>query len=40
MRLVRYGDIAQEKPGLIDSVGILRDLSDQLGQPNQLRPFD
>ena len=30
MRLVRYGDIAQEKPGLIDAVGILRDLSDHI----------
>ena len=30
MRLVRYGDIAQEKPGLIDSVGILRDLSGHI----------
>ena len=30
MRLVRYGDIGQEKPGLIDAVGILRDLSDHI----------
>ncbi len=27
MRLVRYGDVGLEKPGLIDSDGILRDLS-------------
>ena len=30
MRLVRYGDIGQEKPGLIDAAGILRDLSDHI----------
>ncbi|MCB1341797.1 MAG: fumarylacetoacetate hydrolase family protein [Pseudooceanicola sp.] len=27
MKLVRYGDAGQEKPGLIDSAGTLRDLS-------------
>ena len=27
MKLVRYGDLGQEKPGLIDSAGQLRDLS-------------
>ena len=30
MRLVRYGDIGQEKPGLIDVDGILRDLSGHI----------
>ena len=30
MRLVRYGAIGQEKPGLIDAAGILRDLSDHI----------
>lgn len=27
MKLVRYGDIGQEKPGLIDKIGAIRDLS-------------
>ena len=30
MHLVRYGEIGQEKPGLIDATGILRDLSDYI----------
>ena len=30
MKLVRYGDLGQEKPGLIDSAGQLRDLSAHL----------
>ena len=31
MKLVRYGKIGREKPGLIDSSGKLRDLSDIIG---------
>jgi 5-carboxymethyl-2-hydroxymuconate isomerase len=31
MKLVRYGTIGQEKPGLIDAAGKLRDLSKQIG---------
>ena len=27
MRLVRYGDVGREKPGLLDGKGVLRDLS-------------
>ncbi|WP_119461097.1 fumarylacetoacetate hydrolase family protein [Rhodospirillaceae bacterium SYSU D60014] len=30
MKLVRYGPVGQEKPGLIDSAGTLRDLSGRL----------
>src|ERR1700739_513192 len=30
MKLVRYGAIGQEKPGLIDKSGQLRDLSDHV----------
>ncbi len=30
MRLVRYGNSGQEKPGLIDADGRLRDLSDYI----------
>ena len=30
MRLVRYGEIGQEKPGLIDAAGVLRDLSGHI----------
>ena len=30
MKLVRYGDVGQEKPGLIDATGLLRDLSGQV----------
>ena len=31
MKLVRYGDIGSEKPGLIDGTGQLRDLSQEIG---------
>ncbi len=31
MKLVRYGAIGSEKPGLIDAAGQLRDLSSQIG---------
>ena len=34
MRLVRYGAIGQEKPGLIDKSGQLRDLSAQVKDLN------
>ncbi len=34
MRLVRYGAIGQEKPGLIDKSGQLRDLSDHVRDLN------
>src|ERR1700731_3529985 len=34
MKLVRYGAIGQEKPGLIDKSGQLRDLSAQLKDLN------
>ncbi len=34
MKLVRYGAIGQEKPGLIDKSGQLRDLSDHLKDLN------
>src|SRR6266851_2326729 len=34
MRLVRYGAIGQEKPGLIDKSGQLRDLSDHVKDLN------
>ncbi|HWA45779.1 MAG TPA: fumarylacetoacetate hydrolase family protein [Hypericibacter adhaerens] len=40
MKLVRYGDVGREKPGLVDAGGKLRDLSaaiDDLGGP-ALRP--
>jgi len=30
MKLVRFGDIGQERPGLIDTNGNIRDLSDQV----------
>jgi 2-keto-4-pentenoate hydratase/2-oxohepta-3-ene-1,7-dioic acid hydratase in catechol pathway len=30
MRFLRYGDIGQEKPGVLDDDGVLRDLSDQV----------
>ena len=38
MKLVRYGPPGQEKPGLIDSAGQLRDLSSLMGDigPDQL----
>src|SRR3982074_1365782 len=34
MKLVRYGAIGQEKPGLIDKSGQLRDLSDHVRDLN------
>ena len=34
MRLVRYGAIGAEKPGLIDNAGLLRDLSDHVADIN------
>ena len=34
MKLVRYGDAGQEKPGLIDADGQLRDLSAQIEDVN------
>ena len=34
MKLVRYGDKGQEKPGLVDSDGQLRDLSDHVTDIN------
>src|SRR5258708_26141667 len=34
MKLVRYGAIGQEKPGLIDKSGQLRDLSAQIKDLN------
>src|SRR3979411_2816383 len=34
MKLVRYGAIGQEKPGLIDKSGQLRDLSGQIKDLN------
>ena len=34
MKLVRYGAIGQEKPGLIDKSGHLRDLSSRIGDLN------
>ena len=30
MKLVRYGPLGKEKPGLIDAEGVLRDLSAQV----------
>ena len=38
MKLVRYGNPGQEKPGLIDAEGLLRDLSGVIGDigPDQL----
>ena len=30
MKLLRYGPLGQEKPGLLDSAGTLRDLSGLL----------
>ena len=38
MKLVRYGNPGQEKPGLIDAQGVLRDLSKAVKDigPDQL----
>ena len=30
MKLLRYGPVGQEKPGLLDDTGVMRDLSDQI----------
>lgn len=30
MKLVRYGEVGREKPGLLDGTGVLRDLSDYI----------
>ena len=30
MKLVRYGEVGQEKPGILDEAGRIRDLSDML----------
>ncbi|WGD29785.1 fumarylacetoacetate hydrolase family protein [Ancylobacter sp. WKF20] len=30
MKLVRYGEVGREKPGLVDGAGVLRDLSDYI----------
>jgi hypothetical protein len=40
MKLLRYGPIGQEKPGLLDSEGRIRDLSDQIrdGDAQALAP--
>ena len=38
MKLVRYGHPGQEKPGLIDASGQLRDLSAHLGSAFSLEP--
>ncbi len=34
MKLLRFGDIGEEKPGAIDSDGIIRDLSDIINDVN------
>ena len=34
MKLLRYGDIGQEKPGILDSDGNLRDLSNTISDIN------
>jgi 2,4-diketo-3-deoxy-L-fuconate hydrolase len=40
MKLLRYGPIGQEKPGLLDADGAIRDLSGQIGDitPAELSP--
>jgi len=40
MKLCRYGNTGQEKPGLIDAAGTLRDLSSAIGDlgPEQISP--
>ena len=42
MRLLRYGDVGEEKPGLLDGNGQIRDLSGHISDvtPDQLRPDD
>ena len=34
MKLVRYGDVGSEKPGMIDADGVLRDLSGEISNVN------
>src|SRR4051794_34069618 len=34
MKIVRFGDVGKERPGLIDSSGHVRDLSGQIGDIN------
>src|SRR4029077_4616724 len=38
MKLLRYGPVGREKPGLLDSAGVIRDLSGRLPDltPDQL----
>src|SRR5215475_7676252 len=38
MKLLRYGPVGREKPGLLDSAGFIRDLSGKIGDitPEQL----
>jgi 2,4-didehydro-3-deoxy-L-rhamnonate hydrolase len=40
MKLLRYGPVGREKPGIVDSQGKVRDLSDRLADigPEQLSP--
>ena len=40
MKLLRYGPVGREKPGLLDSAGVLRDLSGRIPDltPDQLAP--
>ena len=40
MKLLRYGPVGREKPGLLDATGVIRDLSGRLGDltPEQLAP--
>src|SRR5262249_58038083 len=40
MKLLRYGPVGREKPGLLDSAGVIRDLSGRMPDltPDQLAP--
>jgi 2,4-didehydro-3-deoxy-L-rhamnonate hydrolase len=40
MKLLRYGPVGREKPGLLDSSGVIRDLSGRISDltPDQLAP--
>ena len=40
MKLLRYGPVGREKPGLLDSAGVIRDLSGRIPDltPDQLAP--
>jgi len=42
MKLLRYGPAGQEKPGLLDESGVIRDLSDHIDDvtPEQLAPVN